>query len=194
MAKQPTNDAILRAVGGALSNWSLVELDLATLFANLSKAPRAHIIFGAIISFEARLAVCDKLVAADIPDELDRELWVKLSGRLSKYYKKRHELAHFSVSVDDKEGWVIKPFLTTDKIFTDRTTSLTLAQIKERSAKFLDLHSAVGWFATYAVLQRVGKQERRIKALQEPPLVAQLRALAIQSLEERKAREQKPKA
>lgn len=195
MSEPPKNDAILRSIGAALHNWSLVELELATLFANLmgfDGMRKAHAIFGVIISFETRIAICDRLVALDARDEADVELWAKLSARLSKFYKKRHELAHFSLAKSDTDSMIV-PFMTTDHNPDKLQRRLKRADIQERSRKFAELRDAVSWFARYFVLRRTGQQgEARIAALEEPPLVPQLRELAALSLAKRKGQPPDP--
>ena len=188
MAKEPTDDAILRAVGAALHNWSLVELALASAFGKLlGLTMHSQRIFGTIISFDTRVAICDQIAAANVADELDREIWAKISARLLKLYKKRHEVAHFTLGRRGSEP-IIRPFLTLNKI-TETVPGLDLRQINERSAKFGALMKALDWYGDYVVLRRIGNQPTRLAALQEPPLVAQLRELATRSLAERKERE-----
>src|SRR3954468_25002072 len=93
------NDALLSAVGSALSLWSFVELRLSSLFSTISgleDEKKAHIMFAAVVSFEARLAMCDRLMELEDQPDLEKEMWNKFSARMSKFYKKRHALAHFS--------------------------------------------------------------------------------------------------
>lgn len=177
------------AVGGALSNWSLVELRLSSLFEALSDMPdqnKAAVVFPSIRSFDSRLAVCDRLMKFEAIDELTAEMWVKMSAKLSKFYGKRHELAHFSIHWDKASAPTISPFLTFDKLATDSLRHLTAGQVRERSRKFIDLHLAIGWFATEALWRRVKSHEGPRPENAEPPLVQRIRELAIQSLEERK--------
>ena len=184
-----SNDALLRTVGASLSNWSLVELQLATLFTALTDMPdqnKANALFATIISFETRLAVCDRLMLLENVDELHSEMWVKMPARLSKFYKKRHELAHFSVGWDPSGEPTIQPFSTAEKIIYEKVRTLSLEQIRERSAKFIELHMAAGWFASCAFWRRVKSHEGPRPETGEPPLVPRLRELATLSLDERK--------
>jgi hypothetical protein len=189
----PQHDHLLQAVGKALHNWSLVEIQLATLFAHLSDIPdqkKAHAAFSAILSFEARLAVCDRLMLLEEVDELHLEMWAKMFARLSKFYKKRHELAHFSLHHTHKDEPVISPFYTWEKFMFDKVRELTFEQINERAEKFLGLHMALFWFHSLAFRRRVRPTISHEPDRAGPPLVFQLRELAIQSLEERKQRRQ----
>jgi hypothetical protein len=195
MEELPTG-TLLKAVGAALHNWSTVEIQLSTLFAALSDIPdqkKAHALFAAILSFEARLAVCDRLMELESLDELHGLMWTKMSARLSKFYKKRHEVAHFTIGyVGDEE--VINPFYTQEKWIFGKVRHLTVAQIRERSEKFIQLHMAVGWFANCAFKRRANFPLEKAHALDAggPPLALQLLLSATQTLEERQQQQQPP--
>jgi hypothetical protein len=194
MTKIPNNDSVLRSVGAALHNWSLVELQLSSLFATISNTmeqSRAHALFAAILSFDARLAVCDRLMRFETLSELDREMWVKMSARISKYYKKRHELAHFTLDYTTNVAR-ISPFYTQDKFISETERYLTEDEIRSRSNKFVEIHMAVGWFNTQAFLRRQSGARKLPPepSPEEPILVPRLRELATLSLEERKQRRQ----
>lgn len=179
---------ILRAVGASLSNWSMVEMQLSTLFRFLSEMPdgKAHAAFDGIISFQIRLGLCDRLMALESLDSLEVEMWRRLSARLTKFYKKRHELAHFSLLHDDNGGVVIHPFLTFEKMLAKNRKGLSLAQIRERSEKFIELHMAIFWFSQRAWNRRSGKSQSQAPDPEEPVLVPRLRDQAIQNLEVKK--------
>lgn len=172
----------------------MVELALSNLFAQISNSQdqnRAHALFAAILSFDARLAVCDRLMGLETLSDLDREMWAKMSARLSKYYRKRHELAHFTIEPTEKAPR-ISPFYTYDKFIHETERYLTEADIRVRSEKFVELHMALGWFATEAFVRRSKMKSIQSRENEEPPLVPRLRELAAQSLEERKQRRQSP--
>lgn len=191
MANYTRND-LLAALGEALHNWSSVEIQLATLFYTLSEIPRVdkgHAVFSAIVSFETRLDVVDRLVAMFPSSEIHKLKWAKLSSRLSKFYKKRHELAHFSLG-SDKDLQTINPFFSLDQYISRNVRHLTLSQVMERGDKFMELQAALHWFDQYYSIALQGYDEDRISNLQVPPLLIQIHALAAQSLEERKARDQ----
>ena len=187
---------LFRAIGAALHNWSLVEMQLSGLFSTLSDIgdqKKSHALFDAIISFETRLAMCDRLMAFESADEVEAETWSRMSARLSKFYKKRHELAHFTMVAWAKEP-AISPFLTFEGMFSDQPRLLNLAQVRERSAKFIELHMAIGWFNATAFMRRGKHEPFPPPDPAEPPLVPRLRALAIQILEERKQSAKSPPA
>ena len=58
---------------------------------------KQHEVFGSIISFEVRLAICSRFMAPSSLEEVEQRIWRKMSARLSKFYKKRHEIAHFAI-------------------------------------------------------------------------------------------------
>src|SRR5690242_15628672 len=92
-----------RNIGMALSTWSAVEIILSDLFANMvemKNGNKAHALFATIISFETRLQVLDRLMTYEGVDPVEMEMWARMSARLSRYYKKRHELAHFGIGRD----------------------------------------------------------------------------------------------
>jgi hypothetical protein len=189
MASNSKHDEILRAIGQALSNWSAVELQLSALFnmiSDIRDTDKAAALFSAIIAFDARLAVVDRLMSMEKADAIEMEMWARMSARLSKFYKKRHELAHFSVDHDAAENPVISPFLSLDKIFNQTRRHLTVVEISERSAKFIELHMTIHWFMNRAYARRASSKEGRERPLKETPLVPRLRELASQILEERK--------
>ena len=189
---QPRYNQILYAVGSGLHSWSIVEIDLAHLFAALAKS-NPHELFGAIISFETRLAITDRLMSLNPLEELEREMWTKLSARLSKFYKKRHELAHFTLGQKDERD-VIYPFLTTANMRQPGKPCLDESQIQERIDRFMELSAALEWFSKIVVRRRMPLEAVRLTPLEEPPLVARLRELATLSLEERQRRDQEPLA
>ena len=188
----PDYDTVLRAVGAALHNWSLIELQLSNLFSVISD-PRdqrkAHAVFAAVLSFDARLAICDRLMDLEEADELEKEMWTKLSARISKYYRKRHELAHFTLN-HGAQSPAIQPFYTVEKWAFDKVRYLSEEEIRERSRKFIELAQALPWFGAQAFQRRGPSQQPLEPKPEEPPLVPRLRELATQSLEERRQRAQ----
>lgn len=185
----PEHADVLQAVGSALSNWSAVEIHLEGLFNTLSDMPnkdRATALFASILAFPTRMAVLDRLMSLEGVDELEAEMWLKYSARLSKFYNKRHELAHFSMNFDEKGNPVISPFLTQEKAVFDKIRHLSLNQIQERAEKFKELAMASFWFNARALNRRAAPPEPPVQANEGHPLVARLQELAIQSLEERK--------
>lgn len=184
MAKPPHLE-LLYEVGRGLHCWSLVEMALADLFQAMVGYPNAnpHALFNAVINFDTRLTLCDKAMEFADLDPVEREMWIKLSAKLTKFYKRRHEIAHFSVG---KEG-VILPFVTTANWQDKNRTKLNAGQIRERAFKFLELEMALKWFADLMPRTRMPLQRQHLQPHEEPPPVVRLRALAVQSLEERES-------
>lgn len=92
-------EAIYHAVGKALDAWTKVEIAIEPLFACLSDADelKAKIAMASIVSFQARLDVCNSLVAQSHASRELRLKWHAITKRMSKKYKRRNEIAHFSV-------------------------------------------------------------------------------------------------
>ena len=190
------------AIVDALSAWSSVEIQLTQLFsviANMQDVrdnrlnPKAHTLFDAIISFDARRGVVDALMAEEGLNALDNETWTRFSARLQKLYKKRHALAHFVFSmtpVDLKAvpvrfDYKIIPFFTIGT--ATQKKPLSKDQIVERSQYFAEMTNGINYWIEQAS-QRRGRQIDN--PMPEPPIVARLRETASQMLEER-ARKQK---
>src|SRR5690242_11018928 len=107
--------AILWSVGDCLQAWSEVEHSLTTLFRylmNSDQPAKDTGIFSAVISFEARLAMITYLVDEFEKDDFQKS-WAALSNKLTKSYRKRHEVAHFTIIASVKTGIpVLSPFYT----------------------------------------------------------------------------------
>lgn len=179
---------LLAAVGAALGAWSIVEIQLCALFysiADMRSQDKARALFDGIISFEIRVGVVDRLMETEAVDAVEAEMWRRMSAKLTKCYKKRHQIAHFTVLNDPPEV-TIAPFFTLTKMNTGTATNLTAKEVFERTQKFGDLTKALNWFQEQAVRRRwPGGETDLLQLREEPPLVLQLRALAIQTLEGR---------
>jgi hypothetical protein len=185
--KAPINVQTVAHVGLALSVWSQVEMTMTYLFSLISgmEGRKAIAMFDGIISFEVRLSILDTMMGFEKVDEVEAEMWQRMSSRLTKAYKKRHELAHFRLIGSD-EGLAISPFLTHHKLLANTQKTLSRAQIKERNHRFFAIDQALTWFIDQADRRRSPNGTGLRLFDEEPPYVAQLRALAIQTLEERK--------
>jgi hypothetical protein len=196
MAPIPAADAmyVYAAVGQALSTWTTVETDLTMAFYNLcgtQTRQQAAAILDTIIAFDIRVDVLNALFALKKPAETDAELWRKVIERCRKYYKKRHEIAHFRLmAIERKKGVVtaeIAPFFSYEKWMTSNLPTLTIVQIDERATKFEQMHFALLW-----IVQKLAVEEQPTEYFapdpEEPELITQLRALALLSIEERAQR------
>ena len=187
------DDHILLAVGQALKQWSAVETGIAALFAILcgfKDEMKAHRIIDAIISFDTRLDVTDALMGQEDIAPLEMETWKKLVLKLRKQYKKRHEVAHFSIvntithGVDNLR---LSPFLTYGHFARDDLRYITEEEIHARRKGFGDLFLALVWFQDAAYRRR---GPRPGTPMQETPLIVHLKELAAQTLEERARKQQ----
>lgn len=190
------DDAFLASIARSLSRWTSVEFLLGWLFtvlADIENQKKARAVFDGIISLEIRLSIIDRLMAFEEIDELEAEMWARLSARISKLYKKRHELAHFGLGgsgPDETAKPEIVPFQTFDTFVSGTGRHLNREQIIERGEKFLELCGPLMWFITRAAHRR--KPESPPPTGEEPPLVARLRELATRTLAEREQRPPPP--
>jgi hypothetical protein len=145
MYNVPANIQLLALVGLALSSWSQVERSMTALFVQISRMDviRAIALFDGIVSFEVRLAILNRLMTFEDLSELDQETWVRLSKRLAKFYKRRHQLAHFGVGGNDRGEWTISPFLTYDNMHEGKRIHLTQGEVSERNGEFVQLSLAL---------------------------------------------------
>jgi hypothetical protein len=176
----------MATLGGALAAWSNVENNMGLLFNAASGIPdmqKSGAIFDAVVAFEARLAVLNATIENDNSlSEEDKELWACLSDRLRKLYKKRHEVAHFSVIGDVPNATSIAPFFTWNKHNRNAIKSLTITQIFERSGKFSEAANAMSWFVN--LVQRAKfPPPIRPQPLAEPDLIVRIRGLIAQKRE-----------
>ena len=188
MATDEDHNPILLAVGQALRQWSAVEVGLAGIFAILADIPdpmKAHRIIDAIVSFDARLDVVDALMSEEALTPLELETWKRAAAKLKKQYKKRHELAHFSIVntiSNGKDNIRLSPFLTYGQFLRDELRYLTVPEIDARRKGFGELVAALMWFQAEAGKRRV---PRPSNPMPEPPLIVRLKESATQILEER---------
>lgn len=175
---------LLCAIALTLASWSRVEGRLLDLFRAISETRnvgKADALFDGIISFEIRLGICNRLMALEKSSEVEQRMWAKLSERLTKGYKRRHELAHFGLLPSGNEIQVV-PFPTTSNILSGRYKALTLSQVEKRRESFYGLHDAVKWFELTAMgRHKLFGIDRPPPP--EPPLIVHIRGLASQNLE-----------
>lgn len=171
---------LLAGIGTCLTNWSLVELQMCALFDIISgmRDPiKARALFDTIVSFEVRLAILNSMMRFEPLSDSDRALWMRLAAKMGKLYRKRHEVAHFTISPD---GSSVAPFMTWDAIASGTQKQLSGAQIGERAEKFFELADAMRWFKHYMAVQRTNDQLSRELVELVPPLIVRLRALEAQ--------------
>ena len=195
---EPSNSSsqLFTQLGLSLSSWSHVEMKMTALFSNISDMPgrKAVALFDAIISFEVRLALLDRMMMFETVDDIDQEMWSRFSARLSKAYKKRHQLAHFALTVGQGEI-SITPFISLDKIIGREgpaPPTLSASQIKLRTMRFIELSNALGWFMNRAAARRSEPGTHPLPTPLELQTVAPLRELALQTLEAKKQRPKPP--
>jgi len=140
----------------------------------------AGAVFDAIVAFEARLSVLDATCAQStrVSPE-NKEIWAALSARLRKQYKRRHELAHFSIADEIATATRIAPFFTWNKHFQNGNKYLTVPQIHERTDRFNGIVKAVNWFTSEVQRAGLPKGHPGVQ-VPEPPLIVHIRELLAQ--------------
>jgi hypothetical protein len=177
--------ALMAEVGNTLNSWSTVETGMGLLFNSLTgpaNINKSYAIFDAVVSFEVRVAVLDAAIELEpLFTEEEREVWACLSARLRKLYKKRHEVAHFTIKekLDPQNASAISPFFSWNKELRSTAKFLTAAQIRERADKFDQAALAVTWFN--GILQpRVIPPKAPTQPLPIPALIVRIRELLSQ--------------
>lgn len=188
MSEPNDPDELAKAVGYALHEWSMVENDLAHLFAGLLDAPgieTPHIIMASIASFEARLHLVNVFVTREPLLADQQATWGKLSNKITKAYRSRHQIAHFSfVSAyldDERVSTVVQPFFSMGTIMLDRDIRLGVSEVTDKRRRFEAIREAVSWFARYLNMRRYSPEADH---LPEPDLILHLQSLAGRSPEE----------
>ena len=93
------------ALGHALMNWQVVELQMYSLFVDASLCPlpeTASTIFYQIQSASTRLQLLDEVLKIAVTSEVRRSQWKQLSGQTVTAIANRNRIAHFTVV--DNEG------------------------------------------------------------------------------------------
>jgi flavin-binding protein dodecin len=92
-------EAIYGAVGRALDSWTKIELAIEPLFSTLADTDpiRGSVAMASIVSFKARMEMCNSLVAQSQASKELRAKWRALFNKLNRKYKARNEIAHFSI-------------------------------------------------------------------------------------------------
>jgi len=191
MAKtlQEQTDEFLIAVGKALRTWTGVEDAIVMTFNGAIGPDRDEegiLIMNAIRSFEVRVEVCNAIVRAALAEDPELPVWDKLIARVLKFYKKRHELAHFDLEVhlSDDGGdskMVFQPFGVFPALSPKARSPLSIAQIHERIGKFEELRAGLLYFFWEKFIRPNSFGERPLGPV--PDLILRLRKLAGQSPE-----------
>ena len=182
--KNESNVGLLANVGLALTQWSMVEHQVYILFNAIADMPklRSRSTFAAIIDFRTRLSVVDALYALEAADELEQAMWLKMSARIKKFYKKRHEIAH---GMPTKEGkrWRWIPLPTPHTVAANERHGLTQQEISDRCDRFLEITEALAWFIDRADVRRGSSEPSHLQQTKEPLLISRFRELATRSPE-----------
>jgi len=153
------HDKVLLEVGRCLNAWSKVEKNLASFFVDLhlphgvtplDKYFPLRAAIDAVISFEARLTMIDASVKTSmLADALIKSKWPNLKNRLLKQYKKRHQVAHFELTIINSRP-AIQPFPTFSASWSKTgEVPLTSKDIRKRTSVFEELTNETGAYCWY---------------------------------------------
>lgn len=143
---------IATRVGQALHSWSTVELELAWLFTIITEIPDrriSQVAFAAIVSFDARVQMCNSIMPLVTMNDVHRRYWTWLYNRLTKKVKKRNELAHFTIVIWENETGAqsvrLVPYYSEGSQIFQQNNGLSIDQIEERDQSFTTLQSHLAW-------------------------------------------------
>jgi hypothetical protein len=177
---QSEYDAIHQAIGDGLDAWSVVERALESLFSTLTSADSwdAHLIMVSIVSFDARLKICNTLMGRHRKNKVAKR-WPTLFNKLSRKYPKRSELAHGSVVNYNhrivwipyfSEGLMLRRYVVVeDPDNAEPVHVLSAEEIVERAASFRKLASSVSEFSREFREEREKLQASRAQADDQAP-------------------------
>ena len=141
------------------------------LFVGLTSADRwdAHLILVSVVSFDARLKICNTLMGRRRKLKTARQ-WVALYNKLSRKYPKRSELAHgTAVQINDKVrlvpyftlGQTMKRYVGKDAKDVEPIRGLSPREIRERAKSFRTLAVALGTFSRDLLAEQEQLRESR---------------------------------
>lgn len=161
-------DEFYAAIGKCLHAWSSVEMALAELFVSLHDAEldqtKRHLraAFDAIQSLDVRLSMINASVQSDPRNEaIFKEKWGALYNKTSRMARKRHQVAHFSISAYHTRGnseppvFKLEPFSTlTSAMANSGRTPLTYEHLYAREQSFRKLSGQIMRHCRYLWLVR----------------------------------------
>jgi hypothetical protein len=162
--KKAQQYALLAEVGRAITNFSQIESALADVFCALAGLDkfRSEVIMASIVSFEARIQVCNNLVSLHPLEGGLAPIWPKLFKKLSKALAKRNQLAH-STPVFVNDGVALAPYLSAGNLWLGRpSANLTVEEIVQRGNSFIELMAALHWLANTIDHQRNHRTDFRL--------------------------------
>ena len=180
----PGYNELTDLVGQSLQAWSTVETRLGIMFHIVTDVPSdmAHAIMATIVSFKARIQVCNAAFRFVDMSDIHRAFWNSLYNRLSKQYDRRNELAHFSIIQDGQKNgrllWWVVPYFSIGSLPDCMDKRLSAADIRLRIALFNKLANEIMWL-DYEMIVRRGRLAAN--PLPIPDRVQELSAQAAQT-------------
>lgn len=141
-------------VGDCIHNWTLVEIQLSTLFAAhlQAKDHLSYVVWDSVVSFKAKLNCLDLVLTYCLKDSEIKEIWARLHSKISSAYQQRNELAH-SGYITNSHTTSLVPYLSITEMITNSKNLKRLCanDLKCRSTLFKDLSSSLQWFGTISL-------------------------------------------
>jgi hypothetical protein len=176
-------EQLAAGAGRALAEWGVVELMLTFLFASIVSRTTKPIhglvrwenadpqnrlsqaMLNAVVGFDVRVALVTATIAeSDLRKDL-KALWPEIAKRLTKLYKKRHEVAHFMFDQlsypDGRVEVLLAPFPKT--VTSMDAKRLNRTELDHKAERFNEMGGALHWFMSAVEIQR-----RRAKGPRAP--------------------------
>jgi hypothetical protein len=150
MSSDNATSELLASIGSCLNAWSKVEDEITQLFMLIHGYPSSDYrhplrrAFEAVVALEARLSMIKASVSADqLLSRCYSHHFNALYNKVTRSYRKRHEVAHFSLVHREGENgeWKIlaRPFFNWAAFQDNLGAELEPQQIEERQNSFLRL-------------------------------------------------------
>lgn len=140
--------------------WAQVEIAMSTLFSVILETDDklSYIIWDSIRSFESKLEALTNNVSYRIKDETIKRVWPKLAGKISKYAKKRNEIAHSCLTYCDGK-YYLTPYFSIGRIQENQAVFFTIDDLDKRILMFYELEEALSWVLLLAMREKKGSEE-----------------------------------
>jgi len=165
----PLRDPIYLAVGRCLEKWSWVEENLALVLEGLVRHQKHGLLgtgFAAVRSFESKLNMVDEIAQRTLGKRRFAG-WKSLYGKLDKKYRKRNQIAHFSIVLHGRTAPLdarLHPYWGISKGKSAlKNKGLTAADLEGRAESFTRLSSELLQFHN-----QLPKRRRQWKAAPAP--------------------------
>lgn len=188
---------LARLVGECLLAWSMIEFELHEMFVsqlcfrshNKRKYSVARFVWGAVISFEARIDMVDASIRGNLWGDKSRRAknhasdWRLIKNYIIKLSKLRNEIAHGTIANFDNQEMKISPYFT---VMPPRPP-IPIGEVADRIKMFAELKKTLDWLSLYYAPRMRRETRRALSAnMTTPDLVRKLRDQAAQSRGQKK--------